>query len=90
MPCSGCSALHGVNPIFFKKRSLSLTILPQNHFNLENMKEMTKMLLPPLELTDLIINFLLPNLETALKTLPNFKKLLMTKKYFLHDSLYDN
>ena len=67
-----------------------MTILPQNQFNLENMKGMTKMLLPPLELTDLIINLLLPNLEIALKTLSNFKKHLITEKYFLHDSLYDN
>ena len=53
----------------------------QNHFNLENMKKMTKMSLPSLELTILIINFLSTNLKTALKKLPigNFKKHLMIK-----------
>ena len=42
---------------------------------------MTKMLLPSLELTILIINFLSTNLKTVLKKLPigNFKKHLMIK-----------
>ena len=43
---------------------------------------MTNMLLPSLELTILIINFLPTNLKIALKTLriENFKKHLMIKK----------
>ena len=43
------------------------------------MKTITKMLLPSLELTILIINFLSTNLKIALKTLPieDFKKYLM-------------
>ena len=54
----------------------------QNYFNLGNMKTMTKMLLPSLELTILIISFLSTNLQIALKTLDteNFKKPLMIKK----------
>ena len=57
----------------------------QNYFNLGNTKAMTKMLLPSLELTILIINFLSTSLKIALKTLQieNFKKHLMIKKIFL-------
>ena len=46
---------------------------------------MTKMLLPSLELTILIINFLSTGLKIALKTLQieNFKKHLMIKKILL-------
>ena len=53
----------------------------QNYFNLGNTKTMTKMLLPSLELTILIINFLSTSLKIALKTLQieNFKKHLMIK-----------
>ena len=61
----------------------------QNYLNLANTKRMTKMLLPSLELTILIINFLSTSLKTALKTLQieNFKEHLMIKKYSL---LQDN
>ena len=54
----------------------------QNYFNLGNKKIMTKMLLPSLELTILVINFLSTNLKIALKILQieNFKKHLMIKK----------
>ena len=57
----------------------------QNYFNLGNTKTMTKMLLPSLELTILIISFLSTNLKIALKTLQieNFKKHLMIKKILL-------
>ena len=46
---------------------------------------MTKMLLPSVELTILIINFLSTGLKIALKTLQieNFKKHLMIKKILL-------
>ena len=54
----------------------------QNHFNLGNTKQMSKMSLPSLELTILLINFLSTNLKIALKTLQkeNIKKHLMTTK----------
>ena len=68
---------------------LFLTSPSQNYFNLGNTKTMTKMLLPSLELTTLIINFLSTNLKIAFKTLQieNFKKHLMIKKYsLLHDN----
>ena len=57
----------------------------QNYFNLGNTKKMAKMLLPSLELTIRIINFLSTSLKIALKTLQieNFKKHLMIKKYSL-------
>ena len=57
----------------------------QNYFNLGNTKTMPKMLLPSLELTILIINFLSTSLKIALKTLQieNFKKHLMIKKILL-------
>ena len=57
----------------------------QNYFNLASTKTMTKMLLPSLELTILIINFLSTSLKIALKTLQikNFKKHLMIKKMLL-------
>ena len=53
----------------------------KNHFNLGNTKTMTKILLPSLELTILIINFISTNLKIALKTrqIENLKKHLMTK-----------
>ena len=59
--------------------------LSQNYFNVRNTKTMTKMLLPSLELTIRIINFLSTSLKIALKTLQieNFKKHLMIKKIFL-------
>ena len=58
-----------------------MTTLSQNSFKLENRKTMTKMLLPLLELTILIITFLSTNLKIYLKTLKieNFKKHLTTK-----------
>ena len=57
----------------------------QNYFNLGNTKTMTKILLPSLELTILIINFLSTSLKIALKTLQieNFKKHLMIKNILL-------
>ena len=57
----------------------------QNYFNLGNTKTMTKMLLPSIELTILIINFLSTSLEISLKTLQieNFKKHVMIKKILL-------
>ena len=63
--------------------------LSQNYFNLRNTTAMTNMLFTSLELTIRNINFLSTNLKFALKTPPieNFKKHLMTKKYFL---LHDN
>ena len=53
----------------------------QNYFNLGNTKTMTKILLPSLELTILIINFLSTYLKIALKTLQieKSKKHLMIK-----------
>ena len=64
-----------------------MTTLSQNSFKLENRKTMTKMLLPLLELTILIITFLSTNLNIDLKTLEieNFKKHLTTKNtiYFI-------
>ena len=57
----------------------------QNYFILGKTKTMTKMLLPSLELTILIINFVSTNLKIPLKTLQieDFKNHLMIKKYFL-------
>ena len=57
----------------------------QNYFNLGNTKTMKKMLLPSLELTILIINFLSTYLKIALKTLQieKSKKYLMIKKILL-------
>ena len=50
-----------------------------------NTKTITKMLLPSLELTILIINFLSTSLKIALKILQieDFKRHLVTKKYSL-------
>ena len=55
--------------------------MSQNYSNLGKRKAMTKMLLPSLELTILIINFLSTNLKITLKThqTENFKKHLKTK-----------
>ena len=73
-----------------RKHPEKIIVTPShNYFNLGNTKTMTKMLLPSLELTILIIHFLLTNLKIALKTLQieNFKTHLMIKKYsLLHDN----
>ena len=56
----------------------------QNYFNIGNTKVMTNILLPSLELTILIINFLSTNLKIALKTLQiELQNPFHDKKYLL-------